>query len=282
MAGGTAIPQDPPIPDGLLWHYTDFRAFEGILGGKFWATDIRYLNDTTEYEYLIEFAFDAAIAIGSPDPSMPIVSTESIVMTMRRYVKTLSKPAIYVSCFSRKEDDLSQWRGYSPTPFGLAMGFDEIVLRKCVESQEFEMRDCQYGVDPKAMQDKLKEFYDRPRSHPAYTDDFNKGLRERPEIFYGMSVQAFCEDLPKNAAYTKHPAFKAEEEVRVAGEGKAAAKFRTSRSMIVPYIEWEAPLEALRFIVIGPGPHRNENVASVRKLWTGGQVAGSLIPFRNW
>jgi hypothetical protein len=40
------------VPEGLIYHYTDLRGLLGILDErKLWATDIRYLNDTSEGTY---------------------------------------------------------------------------------------------------------------------------------------------------------------------------------------------------------------------------------------
>jgi hypothetical protein len=40
-----------PIP-GILWHYTDFEGFKGIVESKsIYATNLKYLNDKEEFEH---------------------------------------------------------------------------------------------------------------------------------------------------------------------------------------------------------------------------------------
>jgi hypothetical protein len=42
-------------PPPVLDHYTSLDALQKIvMGGAIWASDLRYLNDTTEYLYLID------------------------------------------------------------------------------------------------------------------------------------------------------------------------------------------------------------------------------------
>jgi hypothetical protein len=39
-----------PSPDDLLYHYTSDAGFRGIIeSDRIWATDIRFLNDYTEF-----------------------------------------------------------------------------------------------------------------------------------------------------------------------------------------------------------------------------------------
>ena len=46
---------EPEGPPDLLYHYTGWEGLEGILRERMiWATDVRYLNDTSEVHYTRE------------------------------------------------------------------------------------------------------------------------------------------------------------------------------------------------------------------------------------
>ncbi len=52
-------------PDGL-WHYTDAGGLQGILRTEtLWASDPRFLNDATEFNYGLEVAEEAVMAAAS-------------------------------------------------------------------------------------------------------------------------------------------------------------------------------------------------------------------------
>ncbi len=56
----------------LLWHYTNLSSLLGIIESKeLWATDLRYLNDRTEFAYGLEQVLnvlrDERLNDGKPD-----------------------------------------------------------------------------------------------------------------------------------------------------------------------------------------------------------------------
>jgi hypothetical protein len=52
----------------------------------------------------------------------------------------------YVTCFSTKADDLSQWRAYAQPPPGFAIGIDRPTLEAVAAFQGFKLVECEYDL----------------------------------------------------------------------------------------------------------------------------------------
>ena len=113
----------PRLPD-ILYHYTNMKGLHGIVdSGMLWATHIAYMNDFSEYLHAVLVAGRTSGELKNsetqPAKAKFYTSLERLLhpnqMSMEDY------PPIFVSCFSKAEDNLSQWRAYgrgegSPIP----------------------------------------------------------------------------------------------------------------------------------------------------------------------
>jgi hypothetical protein len=118
-----------------IYHYTDARAFAGIVEkSTLWATDFRYLNDTQE----LRFAWDALVE----ELNKRTESSAEFAGAYAAQLKALQKVnvenlktaehSVFVACFSESPDDLNQWRNYANDGAGLALEFDsEQLQRSC-------------------------------------------------------------------------------------------------------------------------------------------------------
>ena len=107
---------------GCVYHYTTADGFAGIVNDGFVrATNFSFLNDPSEVKHGFGLACDF---LGEMVQSLP----ESRRPLVEKIIKSLDSEAIaevYVSCFTRLEDDLSQWRAYgSAAVERFAVGFD--------------------------------------------------------------------------------------------------------------------------------------------------------------
>lgn len=100
-----------PLPSAV-YHYTDTQGLLGILeSGKLWATDYRYLNDSSELLYTYRLASQLAREAldGSHGP---------LAQRFLEEVGSAPRPDVYVEtpyylcCFSEIDNSLSQWRAY--------------------------------------------------------------------------------------------------------------------------------------------------------------------------
>jgi hypothetical protein len=109
-------------PPEILYHYTSFSGFKGIVEeGAIWATDIRFLNDTKEFNYGIDlvkrFVVESALGIGQ------FLASSIIDQALQSDLLAGKTFQTCVASFSEKSDLLSQWRGYCPEGRGVCVGF---------------------------------------------------------------------------------------------------------------------------------------------------------------
>jgi hypothetical protein len=139
-----------PSPDDLLYHYTSDAGFRGIIeSDRIWATDIRFLNDYTEFrraftdKYLeaLVGAFRAAMRKDIDQDAAEVIDG---VLAKRNHANILKiieasgeRNDTFVCSFTSTLQDgfdpgdrLSQWRGYSHSSQGLSLGFDRELLAK--------------------------------------------------------------------------------------------------------------------------------------------------------
>src|SRR5215212_6132402 len=96
----------PPI----LYHYTSQTGLKGMLNTKtIWASEIHYLNDSTEFALALSLARDE-LAKRLRAAISPV--DRSRLELLRDTIYTIEEDHTCVSCFSELDDDLSQWRGY--------------------------------------------------------------------------------------------------------------------------------------------------------------------------
>ena len=141
-------PTEPPGPDtlsysGSLYHYTNLQGAKGILeSGALWATDVSYLNDTSEYTYggaIIR----AALAEFQPDEWVSSLLDDLLAPDPRSLGYN-----IYAACFCEKPDLLSQWRAYSKSGVGYSLEFDRAHLTTLKRHWEHYLRFDQNEVGP--------------------------------------------------------------------------------------------------------------------------------------
>lgn len=147
---GTCILQDAPT----LHHYTDLDGLMGIFKtGELWATDIGFMNDTSEYEHANDMVVAELRSIGADvlplsQPPLPRPNQEGITefggewatrvgMTgvAERFLATsregLLKPRLrsYVSCFCDSRNLLRQWRAYASGGYSIEFDGSQLASR---------------------------------------------------------------------------------------------------------------------------------------------------------
>lgn len=106
----------------ILYHYTNITGLVGIIGSqKLWATDRRFLNDSSEISYGLELVKEIL--------SEKIENEKSEVVSefMRRSLNidiVINIYEIYISCFCEEGNLLSQWRGYGDKGDGYSIGIE--------------------------------------------------------------------------------------------------------------------------------------------------------------
>jgi len=105
-----------------LFHYTTPAGFLGILESqKVWATDARFLNDSTELVY----AEEVISSVLSADWDHYRGEAVRTLLSRGQHALDGADPfvtGVHVVCFCEQGDLLSQWRGYGGQG-GYALGF---------------------------------------------------------------------------------------------------------------------------------------------------------------
>lgn len=105
-----------------VYHYTTAAGFAGIvLDGCIRATNFSFLNDPSEVRY----GSDLAHALLNDMKSSLDVPQSHLIDQILVFLAFEVIAEVYVACFTRLDDDLSQWRAYgSAAVERYAIGFD--------------------------------------------------------------------------------------------------------------------------------------------------------------
>ena len=131
----------------ILYHYTTPEGLLGILKeGVIRATDARFSNDWMEIqdglELLKEILFD-------PDNANSKQNTEIVQHLQLIWASFKSKFTAYIFATTEEGDDLSQWRGYTPSSGGFALGFKAELLKHRTQDLGLHVSSCEYMLDEK-------------------------------------------------------------------------------------------------------------------------------------
>lgn len=253
-----------PLPS-TVYHYTDQRGLLGILeSGKLWATDYRYLNDSSELLYTYRLA--SQLARETLD-----ASHGNLAQRFLQEVGSAPRPDVYVEtpyylcCFSEIDNSLSQWREYGGEQ-GFSLQFPGDI------SQMQVMATGQGRQNPGITL--LKVVYDQD-FHRRYLTALISGLVDlcnSPLMEYQLRQvgerEALAGILPfwwgqqDRVCYRfKHPDFAVENEWRLVIWGSHYTEQFRQGATITPYIQ----LEIFSFgHPITPGPSGCLPLAAVR------------------
>jgi len=118
----------------LVYHYTSSEGMSGIVeSGALWATDVLFMNDTTEAVYGFKVVRDAVAewvsALDAGDDRRQLLHAIEFVPELI--------PQVFVVSFSARRDDLSQWRAYCRAG-GYSLGFDRTMLGAGLQVCEYD------------------------------------------------------------------------------------------------------------------------------------------------
>jgi hypothetical protein len=304
----------PQKSEGLLYHYTDQNGLLGIVESQaFRATDIRFLNDTEEFEHglrtAIRMAKQASAEAGEAGQKVvnylednlrfsfskqPVFSV-SLTGSLKEYEKlpdSIDDPG----------DRLNMWRSYSGSGNGYSIGIPKEVTEYEIDIKRVDRQECSYPQDTKEeyltevlnrFGDLLNECNREAIEKTKRGIPYNRAMDEmRNELNAGFDE--ILPDLEVQIAACKHEGFWEEREWRltVALSSDDKRVFHTSgRFGITPrvYFKLRGPdgLLPMRRIVVGPCPHKAEALESLKGLliqhgYSRVALSSSQIPYRNW
>jgi hypothetical protein len=275
----------------VLYHYTSQQGLISILTSHaMWATDIRFLNDASEYNYGERIIKNVI----SRRRKGRRGETKKFFEEFDASVDLFPETHFFVMSLTEVGDLLSQWRGYTPNGNGFSLGFGVEKLRTVLEQRgEFSLVKCIYEPDEQekwvnqAIDDVLEEWNQRDEPTPKRRDN-----KVQIRIYPPTLLRILCTFL---APVFKNATFKEEKEWRfiLTRNNTSVWKFRSGQSMITPFIEVnlltdEDDLGSMPVseVIIGPTPHPELARTSVRMLLESQSLDAwvrlSDIPFRSW
>jgi hypothetical protein len=221
-----------PLPE-VVYHYTDTAGLLGIVrSGTLWATDYRFLNDSSEVSYIFRLAAEVV-----RDEFVGHYS--GLAGAFLDFAATASPPysdvPYYLCCFSALDNSLSQWRAYGGRQ-GFSLAFPGDVTPAA-------------GYAPDGKQNPgltlLKVNYQQLQQK-AYISALLRALVELCETphmkSYNSEDEAIASFSPfywgqlERASYRfKHPDFEVEQEWRLVAWGSVHEEYFRAGSTITPY-----------------------------------------------
>lgn len=291
------------IPPDILWHYTSTSGLLGIWNsGTIWASDLRFLNDASENTRLKDLLLQQMKARGDQEyeqfnswlESLKAKDAENTflyeLVSRARYdelssavndaLQHFNSSDTFVTCFSAKSDSLTQWRAYGGSGPGYAIGFKSCYLSELITPSQST-----HPGDPNELRSFDAITYVKDKDDPALAERINILIW----TLMSISSTAMYGALTDISPFIKDAAFSSEEEWRLCHRYSAVKhtiSFRSGLSHVVPYIEIPIAREAIKEIVVGPGPSQALNIHSVEIMRKARgltfEVTASNVPFRNW
>jgi hypothetical protein len=247
-------------PGTTLYHYTSLSGLQGIIdSGILRASDIRYMNDSTELRHTLELLRNHITDRISSGTDRPGLLNKLQDWLSHRVV---SGPMLFGASFRANGNLLSQWRGYSVHGKGASLGFSPSHIAHCAHDQGFRVGRCVY--DPDRQQSLIEQIVDAVENMAANEpSDFESWQG----IFESIEERLLC-----IAAILKHPAFEEEQEWRIVSPaisncGEAPIYFREGSSMLVPYYAFnlhDGPRLRLDHVYLGPTNNIDLSMNSLR------------------
>ncbi len=209
----------------MLYHYTDFAAFDGIIRcAELRLNNILNMNDTSEMRLFMHGICKAVVEKLALDNAKEKCYDAEIF-----FQKELEKEfhySAYAACFSKFRDDASQWERYGHLGQGVCIAFHEELLQKMVGGA-VSLQQVFYQEDMKE-HGLVEEFYQIIKNASSFGDV----LPQMETLMNNAWIQS--------AAF-KHPSFSSEKEFRlvvspfVSNEFAVEPKYHVSMDRIKKY-----------------------------------------------
>jgi hypothetical protein len=239
----------------MIYHYTDAGALINIIGNHtLWASHILHLNDPNEYLFPDEIAREIAAELKYSLPE----------------VTHLGHP--HVVCFSRKSDDLNQFRSYADDARGYAIGFDSDELISSLDMKQFVfLEEINYGD-----KNEIRAFLKKRLSEDKAIEDA-KNLEEKsrieregltpalPGIPLFLRGPSHSVEVGMYAYKTKH--YQEESEIRIIVSTQEP-EYRSRGYKIIPFVKLDFKnLLPIKEIIVGPGQEKSTRDNTIKAIY---------------
>ena len=297
------------VPISTVYHYTSPEGLMGIFkenSPKLYFSQYDSLNDYKERFDIIEFMYgycDHQVKAGIMpkalcDDIKNITLSDEFFITTNMQTKTGFKSQTeisgkdcytYICSFSLEEDLLPMWRMYSKSEHyeGFCIGILSDIFKRgsCYgKGYKIELRKVIYSDGEK--DSLLKELLAPIYEHYMGLDEFMKA----------ECLKIITRFIFENQFVFKNKAFEYEKELRAilhipkeqegAFENISERKYRQIKGMIVPYVEFELPINSIRSINLAPNVKEEISKNNLKdflssKGYKNVAISSSNIPIRS-
>lgn len=238
-------------PRETLYHYTTLAGLLGIVdSAELRASDIRYMNDSTELRHTLELLNQQVTRRILAGVDSPELLNALLDWLSHRIV---SGPMLFGASFRANGNLLSQWRGYSLHGKGVSLGMTPQQILARAGAQSFQVARCIYS---KSEQEQLIDRIIDAVEALAADHDIDP-RRSEPWLDLFQRIEG---DLLRIAAVLKHPTFEEEQEWRIVSpvmhDLTPKVQFREGISMLIPYFNVDLLDETgrlqLEHVYLGP------------------------------
>lgn len=257
----------------MVWHYTSLDVLYNIINNSVCIPDYNDEGSSAPLQHITLYATHSSCLNDWSEGNFVPKALKALGLP-ENYIRTARFRNItdrYILSFSRKENDLNQWRAYGDDGRGIALGFDMNSLKQSCEDRNGDCGICKYCT-PRQLKHELKQSEIYKNALNAYNE-----TNEITEF----------ERLMSHSFLYKDKAFQEESEFRVVlcfGE----QKFRMNNRGIIPYIEFQLDASIIKSIYFGPNMTNPRKIMdAVRKMVISKHISHDInmkiskIPYRN-
>lgn len=257
-----------PERPATLWHYTTGDNLINIIGsGELWSTQVSCLNDQLELRYAQSLLHRALIDLKAAR-NLSEDETYFVDLGIERLNEERTNVSEwFVACFSKRDDDLSQWRAYGLGEGGYSLGFNvnELIARGGPD-QAYVAPVCYELARHEAAAQSVAA---------ASLAFFMDGLARRKgkrDAWAEAFLLSWGEVITYLAPVIKHPSFAAEEEYRIVrrlrNEDFPNMKHRQKQTLMARHLPLKFTLpngvpKLLPLTHVRVGPSRNRHVSQI-------------------
>lgn len=237
-----------------LYHYTGLQSLMGMIEtNNLWMSKGNFLNDSSELVYFSD-VLKGVIANMKIEQETELwrLFIRELKLSVNRFLKKIEERdlEVYIFSLSHTQDSLALWYNYAKGE-GYNLGFHAETLLKKTSA---------FPDDSNVLHGLV--VYDRQEQEQILMnfliETFKLVAQYEPEEAKKALPDHFLSVIATCAIFFKDPAFKSEEEYRIAykntsGKMQPKARFRAQNGVIIPYIavDFEERLP-IRHITIGP------------------------------
>lgn len=260
----------------FLYHYTTIQTLHKLIDGitfqcseedkeqlnansilryytmKFWGSQINYMNDPTENIYYVRCLKEAALDY--TQSQMNRWKVEQIFLAKNFFEMGVDP---YILSLSSAKQSLSMWRAYSDNAQGVAIGFSVANLMEFLNG---EKNDQQIRLSP-------IKYFDQEELIGQFTQEqigeiFSSISKSEPIRGYDSAV-GFKNTIRKyvqpQTTFIKPRCYEDEKEWRLFTLQSHPSGFRERRGLIIPYYEFNIPMNLIDHILLGPCAEKTGN-----------------------